>query len=200
MRSAPGCRIRTIGALLAAAVGQTVPMAVTIRPAQESDAEELSALVVRNRTYFSTGEPALPEEYYRPAFQAQAIYQDQANRAAGTGAMFLIESDGVLVGRINLNSIVRGILQSGNVGYLVDEAHTGRGIATEALRHLIDYAFTDLRLHRLQASVLPDNVGSHRVLRKRGFSHFGTAPEYLFIQGQWRTHDLYQLINTAYGA
>ena len=174
-------------------------MTVTIRPALESDAEELSALVTRNRRYFSTGEPALPDEYYRPAFQAQAIYQDQVNRAAGTGAMFLIESGGVLVGRINLNSIVRGVLQSGNVGYLVDEGSTGRGIATAALRHLVDYAFADLRLHRLQASVLPDNMGSQKVLENVGFSHFGTAPEYLFIQGKWRTHDLYQLINSAYG-
>ena len=174
-------------------------MPVTIRPAQETDAEELSALVIRNRAYFSTGEPAMPDEYYRPAFQAQAIYQDQVNRAAGTGAMFLIESDGVLVGRINLNSIIRGVLQSGNVGYLVDEAHTGRGIATAALRHLVDYAFTELRLHRLQASVLPDNAGSHQVLKNVGFRQFGTAPDYLFIQGKWRTHDLYQLINAAYG-
>ena len=174
-------------------------MTVTIRPALESDAEELSALVTRNRSYFSTGEPAMPDEYYRPAFQAQAIYQDQVNRAAGTGAMFLIEESGVLVGRINLNSIIRGVLQSGNVGYLVDEASTGRGIATAALRHLVDYAFADLRLHRLQASVLPDNTGSQKVLEKVGFSHFGTAPDYLFIQGKWRTHDLYQLINSGYG-
>lgn len=174
-------------------------MTVTIRPALESDAEELSALVTRNRNYFSTGEPAMPDEYYRPAFQAQAIYQDQVNRAAGTGAMFLIEESGVLVGRINLNSIIRGVLQSGNVGYLVDEASTGRGIATAALRHLVDYAFADLRLHRLQASVLPDNTGSQKVLEKVGFSHFGTAPDYLFIQGKWRTHDLYQLINSGYG-
>lgn len=174
-------------------------MAVTIRPAQEFDAEELSALLVRNREYFSTGEPDLPEEYYLPAFQARAILQDQANRVAGLGAMFLIESDGALVGRINLNSIIRGVLQSANVGYLVDQAHTGRGIATAALRHLVDYAFTELRLHRLQASVLPDNAGSHRVLKNVGFRHFGTAPDYLFIQGKWRTHDLYQLINAAYG-
>lgn len=178
---------------------QTIRMPVTIRPAQETDAEELSALVTRNRAYFSTGEPELPDEYYRPEFQVLAINQDQMNRAAGTGAMFLIEDDGLLVGRINLNSIIRGVLQSGNVGYLVDEAHTGRGIATAALRLLVDYAFTDLQLHRLQASVLPDNTGSQKVLTNLGFSHFGTAPDYLFIQGRWRTHDLYQLINPAYG-
>lgn len=175
-------------------------MPVTIRPAQESDAEELSALVLRNRAYFSTGEPAMPDEYYLPAFQAQAIYQDQVHRAAGTGAMFLIEADGVLVGRINLNSIIRGVLQSGNVGYLVDEEHTGQGVATAALHHLVDYAFTELRLHRLQASVLPNNIGSQKVLTKVGFNHFGTAPEYLYIQGKWRTHDLFQLINTGYGS
>ncbi|WP_277050726.1 GNAT family N-acetyltransferase [Ruania albidiflava] len=77
----------------------------------------------------------------------------------------------------------------------MDEEHTGRGIATAALRQLTGYAFDDLRLHRLQAEVLPDNVASKRVLSHLGFCHYGTAPHYLRIQGRWQTHDLYQLIN-----
>ena len=172
-------------------------MAVTIRQGNDVDAERLSELLVRNRTYFSTGQPALPEEYYTTAHQARVIRADAESRAADRSALFLIEADGVLVGRANLSSIIRGAFQSASIGYLVDEEHTGRGIATAALRQLTGYAFDDLGLHRLQAEVLPDNVASKRVLSHLGFCHYGTAPHYLRIQGRWQTHDLYQLINPA---
>lgn len=176
---------------------QNVTVTVTIRPADEPDARALCELLVRNRDYFSTGEPVLPDSYYTPAYQAQVIERDHASRAAGTGAMFLIETEGVLVGRLNLSSVIRGAFQSASVAYLVDQGHTGRGIATSALGQLVTYAFDDLGLHRLQAEVLPSNTASKRVLAHLDFVHYGTAPEYLLIQGQWQTHDLFQLINSA---
>lgn len=172
-------------------------MTITIRAAIEQDASSLSELLLRNRSYFGTGEPILPDSYYTVAHQAQGIERDRANRAADKGAMFLIEADGVLVGRANLSSIIRGAFQSASVAYLVDDAHTGRGVATAALRQLVGYAFDDLGLHRLQAEVLPDNAASKGVLAHLGFVHYGTAPDYLRIQGQWQTHDLFQLINPA---
>ena len=83
---------------------------------------------------------------------------------------------GQLVGRINLNSLIRGAFQSASVGYLLDQHMTGRGIATAALRQVIDIAFSALNLHRLQAETLTDNPASQAVLRRCGFVHYGRAP------------------------
>jgi len=108
------------------------------------------------------------------------------------------DRDGQLVGRINLNRLIRGAFQSASVGYLLDQHMTGRGIATAALRQVIDIAFSALNLHRLQAETLTDNPASQAVLRRCGFVHYGRAPDYLKIDGRWQTNDLFQLINPDY--
>jgi ribosomal-protein-alanine N-acetyltransferase len=57
---------------------------------------------------------------------------------------------------------------------------------------VIEVAFGELRLHRLQAGTLVDNVASQRVLEKNGFELIGLARRYLQIAGGWRDHLLYQ--------
>ena len=175
-------------------------MSVELRVPSAADAPALSALLTRNRAYFATGEPRRPDDYYRPERLAEVIAEAEAARAAGTALLFLIEEDGVLVGRANLSSVIRGAFHSASVGYVVDEAHTGRGVATAALRTLIEIAFGSLNLHRLQGETLVTNVASQRVLTACGFVHFGTAPDYLRIDGRWQTNELYQLINPAWAS
>jgi len=97
--------------------------------------------------------------------------------------MYLIFPGNKLVSRAYLNSVIRGAFQSTSVAYAVDRRFTRRGIATASLRELIHIAFTEQNLHRLQGEVLTDNVASHRVLENCGFSHYGTAPDYLRIDG-----------------
>lgn len=171
------------------------PVAVSLRVPSARDAGALSDLLARNRHYFRTGEPDRPDEYYTSSFQARLISEAEAARAAGEAALFLIEEGGQVVGRANLSSIIRGAFQSASVAYLVDEAHTGRGVATAALRELVRVAFGELNLHRLQGEALVDNAASQHVLRRCGFAHYGTAPDYLRLAGRWQTNELYQLIN-----
>jgi ribosomal-protein-alanine N-acetyltransferase len=101
---------------------------------------------------------------------------------------------------MNLGGIVRGAFQSAGVGYALDQALTGRGIATVALRMLIRYAFEELNLHRLQGETQVSNVPSHRVLDRCGFAHYGRAPDYARINGVWQTIDFCQLINQRHAA
>lgn len=172
--------------------------AVRIRPATLEDARGLAELLARSREYFRTGEPRRPEEYYTAEGQRAVLEAARRSHDAGTGTTFVIESDGTLVGRIALSTIVRGAFQSASVGYVVDRDVAGRGVATAALLQVVDVAFGELGLNRLQADTLPENVASQRVLHKCGFVHIGQAPHYLRIDGRWRTHDLFQLINHAH--
>ena len=99
--------------------------------------------------------------------------------------MFLIEVDGHLAGRMALGGIVRGAFQSAGVGHALDQALTGRGIATIALHLLVRHAFEGLNLHRLQAETQPTNLASGRVLTRCGFEHHGSAAQYVRINGVW---------------
>jgi len=98
-----------------------------------------------------------------------------------------------IVGRVNLNNIVMGVLRSGALGYWVDADHLGRGLATGA----VEFACAEaLRrgLHRVEAGTLVHNTVSQRVLVKCGFELYGLAPRFLFIAGSWQDHRLYQRI------
>ena len=66
------------------------------------------------------------------------------------------------------------------VGYTIDRPYWGRGLASEAVAALVDYAFASFGLHRITASVDPRNLGSCRVLEKAGFTR-----EALFRQSEW---------------
>jgi len=72
-----------------------------------------------------------------------------------------------------------------------------RGLASAAVRHIIQVAFGELGLHRIQAETLPHNVRSQRVLERTGFTRFGMAPAYLRIAGRWQDHIMWQLVDTA---
>jgi [ribosomal protein S5]-alanine N-acetyltransferase len=77
----------------------------------------------------------------------------------------------------------------------VAQAANGRGVATEAVRQMVGYAFGDLGLHRLEAGTLPQNAGSQRVLQRNGFERIGVARSYLHIAGAWRDHILFQRVS-----
>ena len=111
--------------------------------------------------------------------------------------LLIVGDDGELIGSININSIIRGALQSGSLGYWVSRSHNGRGIATAAVAETIALAFGDLGLHRLQAETQLPNVASQRVLARNGFTPYGVAPQYLKLNGAWRDCVLYYLINPA---
>ena len=79
-----------------------------------------------------------------------------------------------------------------NLGYWVAERLNNRGLATKAVGELIEVAFGELGLHRLEAGTLVDNIASQRVLEKNGFEPIGIARGYLHIGGEWRDHLLFQ--------
>jgi ribosomal-protein-alanine N-acetyltransferase len=168
---------------------------VSLRPVAPEDASVLSRLETENRHYLLTGGPIRPDRYVSVAGQRELIATQLEGQRAGTCAPFVIESDGDVVGRILLNGIVRGALQSASVGYWVEEQRSGRGIASRALGLVIGHAFGELGLHRLQAETTLTNAASARILERAGFEQYGVAPDYLRIAGRWQDHRMFQLLN-----
>ncbi|HYI32037.1 MAG TPA: GNAT family protein [Glaciibacter sp.] len=105
---------------------------------------------------------------------------------AGEGYPYGLFVGDAVVGRFNLAGIVRGPFQNGSLGYWVDSAYAGRGLATAAVNAIVETARDDLGLHRIEASTLLHNVGYQRVLLNAGFEQIGLAPRYLQIAGAWQ--------------
>jgi len=82
---------------------------------------------------------------------------------------FAIAVDGAAVGGIGLTLGTDVYRRSAEVGYWLGQPFWGRGIATEALRAVTDYAFRTLDICRLEAGVFDWNPASARVLEKAGY-------------------------------
>lgn len=99
-----------------------------------------------------------------------------------------------VVGVVNINEIVAGAFQSAYLGYygMLNFARTG--LMTEALRAAVDFAFSELGLHRLEANIQPGNTASIALVRRVGFKQEGLSPSYLRINGEWRDHERWALL------
>ncbi|HMB34243.1 MAG TPA: GNAT family protein, partial [Methylomirabilota bacterium] len=102
--------------------------------------------------------------------------------------------DGAILGAINLNEIIRGPAQSAFLGYWIGAAHARQGYMTEALSLALRHAFGSLRLHRVEANILPVNVPSIALVRRAGFHYEGYSPGYLKIDGRWEDHERWALV------
>ncbi len=109
---------------------------------------------------------------------------------------FLIcrNTDGAIVGVINLSQIFRGVFQNAYLGYYLGGKFTGFGFMAEAVDLILRFAFKELKLHRVEANVQPRNLASIAVLQKTGFTKEGFSPKYLKISGRWRDHERWAII------
>ena len=148
-----------------------------------------------NREFLARWDPIRPEEYFTAQGQRRAITEALGHYEQNAGVPHVILDSGRIVGRVTLSNIVRGPFHSCNLGYWVSSTDNGRGLATAAVKEIMRVAFLDLRLHRIEAGTLLDNIGSQRVLERNGFVRFGIAPGYLNIAGIWQDHAMYQALN-----
>lgn len=85
--------------------------------------------------------------------------------------------------------------KAGELGYSVSTALWGQGIATEAAKLGIGYAFDNLNLHRVIAQILPENTASRNVVEKLGFSQEARFHDSLWYEGKYFDLLQYFLIN-----
>jgi ribosomal-protein-alanine N-acetyltransferase len=167
---------------------------VDIRPLEIADAPALAAMNARNRADIERVSPPQTDDTFTEPGQVTRITSILRETAQGLRLNWTIRVDGALAGDISLHAIHRGALQTANVGYMVDTAFRGRGVATTALRLVVAHSFGQLHLHRLDAGAMPNNRGSQRVLENAGFTRVGLLRRYLFIADAWEDHVLYELV------
>lgn len=168
---------------------------VILRPPKLDDWPQWADIRGRNKDRLQPYEPtwaknSLEKEFFKKRLMRQ--YMEWKTDHARPFLIFKAE-DHALIGGININNICRGAAQYASLGYWIDADHEEQGYMREALAMIIRYCFEDMKLHRIHAACLPDNTGSHALLRGAGFQEEGFAPRYLYINGAWRDHVLFGL-------
>ncbi|MFS0783101.1 GNAT family N-acetyltransferase [Bacillus sp. 1P06AnD] len=173
---------------------------VFIRLLASEDAEALLQLEMENKEFFQLYSPLKKDSFYTLDGQKERIERGIAGAEKGTLYSFgvFLKEDGNLIGSIALSEVVRGDLQSGWIGYSLDKKQNGCGYTTEAVLLAVDYGFNELKLHRIEAGVMPHNIPSIRVLEKAGFHKEGIAKENVRINGKWEDHQTLAKINDCF--
>ena len=97
--------------------------------------------------------------------------------------------DGELAGVVSVSEIVLGSFRSAHLSYYALEPHQRRGYMRAGVAAMVQLAFRDYGLHRLEANIQPDNVASLALVRRLGFELEGFSPRFLKIAGRWRDHE-----------
>lgn len=111
----------------------------------------------------------------------------------GEAHALAIRVDDVFAGQVTIGGIQGGALRSGWVGYWVGSPWQHRGVATCAVALAVDAALGAWGLHRIEATVAPENAASRRVVERLGFRTEGLLRRYLDVDGGWHDHVLYAL-------
>ena len=105
--------------------------------------------------------------------------------------------DDAIVGLFEFSDVIRGSFQNAYLGYWVGEPYAGQGYMREGMRLALRFAFSELRLHRVEANIQPANRRSLALARKAGFQREGFSPRYLKIGGRWRDHERWAILSDA---
>ena len=173
---------------------------VFLRPAKRRDALKWQKLRLSSKSFLSPWEPSWDaSSCSRRAFMRYLKNSSYlANIDRSYSFLIFKEEDKDLIGGVNVFNVRRGVSQSASLGYWVGKRFARKGYMKEALEILLPSLFIDLRLNRIEAATLKDNVASRGLLEKIGFVKEGICRSYLKINGKWQDHILYSLLSDEY--
>jgi ribosomal-protein-alanine N-acetyltransferase len=161
------------------------------------DAQQFTEYFRRNQLFHRPWSPRLLEAHLSIGRQRELLnnmMKQQESEEAFHFGIFTLEDD-LMIGKISLTAIERGVFENGRFGYSIDEQFQGKGLMTSSIKEIMKFAFLGLSLHRLEANIMTTNQASRRVLEKCGFQKIGTSPKMLFMNGKWEDHDMYMILN-----
>lgn len=164
---------------------------VRLRQVRLRDAAQWSRIRLADRAHLEPWEPATGIDWeVRHAVSSWPAVCSGLRSEARKGRMlpYVIELDDRFAGQLTIGNVTHGALRSAWIGYWVARSFTGGGVATAALALGLDHAFGPVMLHRVEATVRPENFASRAVLRKVGFREEGLLQRYLDVDGAWRDH------------
>lgn len=164
---------------------------VRLRPARLRDGSQWSRMRLAERAELEPWEPSTGLDWTaRHAVSAWPAMHSGLRAEARRGRMlpYVIELDGRFRGQLTIGNVTHGALRSAWIGYWVSKEVTGGGVATGAVALGLDHCFGPVMLHRVEATVRPENIPSRRVLGKVGFREEGLLKRYLDVDGGWRDH------------
>lgn len=169
---------------------------LVLRSLNISDTELLYDFLTRNAEFFKPWSPKYEQDYFDIEHHRNRLLKIETETETQIKFGFFIKDDlKKLIGTVSFSNIIKGPFLSCFLGYRTDEKANGKGYTTEAIKRGIEYVFSELKLHRIEANIMPSNIASVRVIEKLGFVMEGLSHNYLKINGKWEDHLRYVLLS-----
>lgn len=154
---------------------------VTIRePVLQDEAAFLNAILKSSALHHPwVKAPQTSEE-----FQTYIKRSEQENQKS-----FFVLKDNETAGVFNISEIVRGCFQNAFLGFYAFSGFENQGIMSAGLKLVLKNIFEELKLHRIEANIQPENKHSIQLVKKNGFRYEGESPNYLKINDVWCAHE-----------
>jgi ribosomal-protein-alanine N-acetyltransferase len=161
---------------------------IFLRSPTSKDQAEFIALNRSSKRFHSglVSPPTTPTQF--------ADYLARSHSDENVGVLICLTVDRSIIGAMNLSQIFRKGFQSAYLGYFIGARYANQGYMTEALKVFLSYTFKQLKLHRIEANIQPDNAASIALVKGAGFKLEGYSPRYLKISGRWRDHERWAIV------
>lgn len=159
---------------------------------------EVLSFYKENKIIFEPFEPAKVPNYYTLGYQRALLTYEYNSALKKKGIRFWIfekNHPNKIIGTVCFHNIQKGILWSCQLGYKFGKDYHGQGYAKESLKRTIKIIFEDLKLHRIEAYIMPSNSSSIHLIRSLGFFYEGISFKNIKIQNKWEDHERYSLLN-----
>ena len=173
---------------------------LTLQVLDEKNAAQTLAFYSSGSSLFNRVEPVKPMGFYSLDYQRLLLRSEYEAFLNGNYIRYYfstLDNPGIIIGTASFSHIDRGVYRSCILGYKLLPEYHKQGYAIEALATLISALFSEDRMHRIDAFVLPDNKPSINLLTRLGFACEGIARSVIRLNDGFTDHLRYVLINPA---
>ena len=165
---------------------------IELHPVAEKDAEEILAIVKRNYEHLRPFLHWVTIDYSLESAR-EFIRQAQKAAAENTSQTFGIFQNEKIVGvisfvKLNWNS------RRAEIGYWIDRNYEGKGIITESCKALINYAFEELKMNRIEIRCATENVRSCQIPERLNFKLDGILRQFLWRHTRFLDMAIYSML------
>ena len=169
-----------------------VDASTRLREMTSEDAGALYSLVDTNRKYLRQW-LSWVDKQQGPQDSRQFIEGARNDNQAGVALTLGIEHQGDIVGVITFHKIDNANRKT-SIGYWLSSSHQGKGIVSNSCARLIEHAFTDLGLNRVNIRAAEDNIRSRRVAERLGLVYEGTSRQSEWLYDHFVNHAIYATV------
>ncbi len=149
-----------------------------------------------NRFHIERNFPTKHEDFYTLEAHQRHVLESLLNFERGDAFSFAFMSKNrKMIGKSSLYRVLRDNYACAYISLLIDYRHQHMGLGNKVIKRMLEFAFEDLKLHRVVAEVMPTNFPTIALLKKNGFVQEGVIRQCINVFGQWEDHAIFSIVN-----